>query len=56
MSKNLKKIGLKAQDTAELFFRDVKVPVENLLSVEGQGFKTIVHNFQSLFICAAGSP
>lgn len=36
--RNLEKIGLKAQDTAELFFKDVKVPVENLLGVEGQGF------------------
>ncbi|GLZ39478.1 putative acyl CoA dehydrogenase [Actinokineospora sp. NBRC 105648] len=35
----LDKIGLKAQDTAELFFDDVRVPVGNLLgSAEGQGF------------------
>ena len=32
--KRLKKIGLKAQDTSELFFNDVKVPVENLLGGE----------------------
>jgi alkylation response protein AidB-like acyl-CoA dehydrogenase len=36
--KNLDKIGMKAQDTAELFFSDVKVPVENLLGQEGHGF------------------
>lgn len=36
--RNLEKIGLKAQDTAELFFSDVSVPVENLLGSEGQGF------------------
>lgn len=36
--RNLDKIGLKAQDTAELFFDNVKVPVENLLGGEGQGF------------------
>ena len=39
--KRLKKIGLKAQDTAELFFNDVKVPVENLLggeAFENRGF------------------
>lgn len=36
--RNLEKIGLKAQDTAELFFENVKVPVENLLGEEGQGF------------------
>jgi len=36
--RNLEKIGLHAQDTAELFFSNVKVPVENLLGQEGQGF------------------
>ncbi len=42
----LDKIGLKAQDTAELFFDDVRVPVGNLLGgVEGQGF---VHLMQQL--------
>jgi acyl-CoA dehydrogenase len=36
--KRLKKVGLKAQDTSELFFQDVKVPVDNLLGGEGRGF------------------
>src|SRR4051795_9876909 len=36
--RNLDKIGLKAQDTAELFFDDVRVPVDNLLGDEGKGF------------------
>ncbi|NOK61353.1 MAG: Butyryl-CoA dehydrogenase [Chloroflexi bacterium AL-W] len=36
--RNLEKIGLHAQDTAELFFNDVPVPVDNLLGEEGQGF------------------
>lgn len=36
--RNLEKIGLKAQDTAELSFNDVRVPVENLLGQEGGGF------------------
>jgi alkylation response protein AidB-like acyl-CoA dehydrogenase len=36
--RNLDKIGLKAQDTAELFFDDVRVPAENLLGEEGEGF------------------
>ncbi|MCX2778201.1 acyl-CoA dehydrogenase family protein [Microbulbifer thermotolerans] len=35
---NLEKVGMKAQDTSELFFDDVKVPAENLLGAEGQGF------------------
>ncbi|WP_372747824.1 acyl-CoA dehydrogenase family protein [Litorivivens sp.] len=36
--KNLHKIGLKAQDTSELFFQDVRVPKEALLGEEGMGF------------------
>ena len=36
--RNLDKIGLKAQDTAELFFDDVRVPVTNLIGEEGKGF------------------
>lgn len=36
--RNLEKIGLKAQDTAELFFEDVRVPVANRLGEEGKGF------------------
>lgn len=37
-----KKIGLKAQDTCELFFDNVKVPKENLLGEEGMGFKIMM--------------
>ncbi|SDN60877.1 acyl-CoA dehydrogenase family protein [Allokutzneria albata] len=36
--RNLDKIGLKAQDTAELFFEDVRVPAENLVGEENRGF------------------
>ncbi len=36
--RNLKKIGMKAQDTSELFFEDVELPVENILGNSGQGF------------------
>jgi alkylation response protein AidB-like acyl-CoA dehydrogenase len=36
--RKLDKIGLRAQDTAELFFNDVSVPKENLLGAEGMGF------------------
>ena len=38
----LKKIGMKAQDTCELFFDNVKVPKENLLGEEGSGFKIMM--------------
>ncbi|MFN2289101.1 MAG: acyl-CoA dehydrogenase family protein [Chromatocurvus sp.] len=36
--RNLKKMGLKAQDTAELFFNDVRVPKANVLGEPGKGF------------------
>jgi alkylation response protein AidB-like acyl-CoA dehydrogenase len=42
--RNLDKVGLHAQDTAELFFTDVRVPVENLLGSEGHGFAHLVNN------------
>lgn len=44
VGKQLEKIGLKTSDTAELAFQDVKVPVEDLLGEEGQGFKYLTHN------------
>lgn len=42
--RNLDKVGLKAQDTAELFFDNVEVPKENLLGQEGQGFIHLMQN------------
>ncbi|GAA1958614.1 acyl-CoA dehydrogenase family protein [Nocardioides panacihumi] len=42
--RNLDKIGLKSQDTAELFFDDVRVPAANLLGEEGDGFAMLMHN------------
>ena len=42
--RHLDKVGLDAQDTAELSFTDVKVPVENLLGEEGQGFIYLMQN------------
>ena len=36
--KRLDKVGMKAQDTSELFFQDVRVPKENLLGQAGMGF------------------
>jgi alkylation response protein AidB-like acyl-CoA dehydrogenase len=42
--RNLDKIGQHAQDTAELFFDDVRVPRENLLGEEGSGFLQLMTN------------
>jgi alkylation response protein AidB-like acyl-CoA dehydrogenase len=42
--RNLEKLGQHAQDTAELSFTDVRVPVENLLGEPGQGFRQLVAN------------
>src|SRR6476661_8616369 len=42
--RNLDKMGLKAQDTAELFFDNVEVPKANLLGEEGSGFISLMVN------------
>jgi alkylation response protein AidB-like acyl-CoA dehydrogenase len=42
--RNLDKIGQKAADTSELFFTDVRVPVENLLGEENRGFYHLMRN------------
>ena len=54
--RNLEKVGMHAQDTAELFFADVAVPVENRLGDEGAGFTYLVSNLaqERLSIALAG--
>jgi alkylation response protein AidB-like acyl-CoA dehydrogenase len=54
--RNLEKIGQHSQDTAELFFTDVHVPIENRLGEEGQGFTLLVRNLaqERLSIAIAG--
>ena len=41
--RNLEKMGLKGQDTAELFFNNVRIPKENVLGQEGKGFYQLMH-------------
>jgi acyl-CoA dehydrogenase len=41
--RHLKKIGLRAQDTSELFFDDVRVPVDQRLGEENAGFSYLMH-------------
>ncbi len=54
--RNLDKVGMHAQDTAELFFEEVRVPVENLLGEAGQGFRYMTSNLpqERLSIAIAG--
>ncbi|MGB0620764.1 MAG: acyl-CoA dehydrogenase family protein [Myxococcota bacterium] len=49
--RNLKKLGLKGQDTSELSFSDCRVPVENLLGGEGRGFKMLMEQLQQERLC-----
>ena len=42
--RKLDKVGMKAQDTAELFFREVRVPAENLIGQENRGFYHMMGN------------
>jgi alkylation response protein AidB-like acyl-CoA dehydrogenase len=42
--RNLAKIGQKSQDTAELFFDQVRVPAANVLGADGRGFYHLMHN------------
>src|SRR5262249_33970030 len=44
--KKLDKLGLRGQDTSELFFEDCRVPAANLLGREGQGFKMLMQQLQ----------
>ena len=54
--RKLKKMGLDAQDTAELFFNNVKVPKANVLGAPGTGFKLLASNLaEERLMCALQS-
>jgi acyl-CoA dehydrogenase len=44
--RKLEKLGLRGQDTSELFFQDCRVPATNMLGQEGQGFKILMQQLQ----------
>ncbi|ADI02737.1 acyl-CoA dehydrogenase family protein [Syntrophothermus lipocalidus] len=52
-SRQIPKIGLHAQDTAELFFEDCRVPASNLLGKEGNGFIYLMQKLQQERLLAA---
>ncbi|MDB5969963.1 MAG: acyl-CoA dehydrogenase [Hydrocarboniphaga sp.] len=53
--RNLAKMGMKSQDTAELFFRDVKIPKENVLGDASKGFHYLMRGLaEERLIGAAG--
>jgi alkylation response protein AidB-like acyl-CoA dehydrogenase len=51
--RKLDKLGLKGQDTSELFFQSCRVPAANLLGQEGQGFKMLMEQLQQERLCIA---
>ncbi|HEY5656833.1 MAG TPA: acyl-CoA dehydrogenase family protein [Myxococcota bacterium] len=51
--RNLEKLGLKGQDTSELFFRDCRVPAKNRLGEEGRGFEMLMAQLQQERLCIA---
>jgi len=52
--RNLAKMGQHAQDTAELFFDDARVPAANLLGAEGEGFGQLTSNLPQERLSIAG--
>ena len=54
--RNLKKMGMKSNDTAELFFKDVKIPKENVLGQVGAGFFHLMQGLaEERLIAAVGN-
>jgi len=56
VSRKLEKLGVRCSDTAELFFDNLKIPPENLIGQEGQGFVYQMQQFQhERFSCLPGA-
>lgn len=60
ISKKLDKLGMRSSDTAELYFDDLRIPAENLIGQEGEGFIYQMQQFQherfsALPICYIGA-
>ena len=53
VSRKLDKMGMRASDTAELAFQQCRVPVDNLLGVEGRGFQQLAAGLQRERVMAA---
>lgn len=53
--RKLDKLGLRGQDTSEIFFQDCRVPAANLLGKEGQGFRMLMEKLQQERLCIAVS-
>jgi acyl-CoA dehydrogenase len=51
--RRLEKLGLRGQDTSELFFQGCRVPAANLLGAEGQGFRMLMSQLQQERLCIA---
>jgi citronellyl-CoA dehydrogenase len=53
VGKKLKKVGMMASDTAELFFDECRIPKRNILGELNRGFYYVMHNFQGERLAAA---
>ncbi|MCF8466468.1 MAG: acyl-CoA dehydrogenase family protein [Sneathiella sp.] len=55
LARKLDKLGMRASDTAQLFFEDVRVPKKNIIGEEGKGFTYQMQQFQEERLWAAGA-